>query len=121
MEVVESRCIEAMEFLHRLLDTNSVPQWVGDRVHTIKANAASPVNTPIIVNGEHPSHIFMFSRVFHKDDLRDISLRLNMTDYKVVVCCVDPGQIKRGCFYLENAVELKDRIIATISGSGASY
>ncbi len=94
VEVALNRFNCAEEFLRRLVESKTVPAWVGGRVHYINADAAASVSTPITVkDGEHPSHIFMFSRVFGEKDLQDIARRLNLTDYKVVVCCVNEKQI----------------------------
>ena len=94
VEVALHRFNCAEEFLRRLVESKTVPAWVGGRVHYINADAAASVSTPITVKGgEHPSHIFMFSLVFGEKDLQDIARRLNLTDYKVVVCCVNEKQI----------------------------
>jgi len=102
--------------------SKSVPSWVADHTQYLNGNAASSPSSPIVLNnGEHPSHIFTFSRVFAEEDLEDICSRLNLTDYKVVVCCVDLGHITKGVFVLKDAVELEDRVKVTISGGGESY
>ena len=86
------------------------------------ANAGAAPHTPILVNGvQHPTHVFMFSRVFDHKDLKDICSRLNLTDYQVAVCCVDKSQVSRGAFALSNTVELKTRVVTVISGGGESY
>jgi len=63
----------------------------------------------------------MFSRVFSKENLTAIAKRLDLTDYKVLVCCVDNGQMKTGVFPLKSGVELERRIQTTITGSGDSF
>ena len=102
--------------MDRLVEAEVVPVWVRDRITYLRDDAAAAPHTPIVVNGEHPSHVFMFSRVFDDEDLEDICSRLNLTDYKVAVCCVDKSQLCRGVFALTNAVELKVRVPAAISG-----
>ena len=104
------------------MKSKSVPSWVADRTQYLNGNAASNPGSPIVLkNGEHPSHVFTFSRVFAEEDLKDICSRLNLTDYKVVVCCVELSQITKGVFVLKDAVELEERVKVTISGSGRSY
>jgi len=65
VEIVEHRFNEANVFLERLVKSQSVPAWVADRAQYLNVNAASDPHSPIIVNGEHPSHVFMFSRAFN--------------------------------------------------------
>jgi len=110
MEVVTHRINQATEFLYRLVKRRKVPDWVAERVQYVKANAAEHVTNPITIDGKHPSHIFMFSRVFSKGDLTAIAKRLDLTDYKVLVCCVDHGQMKTDVFPLKSGVELEQRI-----------
>ena len=100
IEIAKHRINQANEFLQRLVEKREVPVWVGDRIRYDDTNAAASVRRPFAFGGEHPSHVFMFSRVFHEDDIRDIAKRLDLTDYKVVVCCVDGAQMKKGVFSL---------------------
>lgn len=69
MEVVDNRFQLAGQFLQRLIDNAEVPTWVSDRITYLRADAAAAPHTPIVVNGEQPSHVFMFSRVFSEEDL----------------------------------------------------
>ena len=110
MEIVDHRINQANKFLQRLVDKNAVPNWVRGRVQYVKADAAENVKTPITIKGKHPSHIFMFSRVFSKGNLTAIARRLDLTDYKVLVCCVDHSQMITGVFPLKSGVELEQRI-----------
>jgi len=65
IEISVHRFNKANEFLERLVEYKSVPAWVADRTKYLNGNAASSPRSPIVLsNGEHPSHVFTFSRVF---------------------------------------------------------
>ena len=95
-----------------------VPDWIMKTTSFVKANAATQKG-PLLVDGDHATHVYMFSAVFSDHDLELLAARLNKTNFKVLVCALKPKQER--LFLLMDSVIAGPPVEITMSGSGQKF
>lgn len=76
IEILSSRVKLAVEFRDKLVAKNKVPSWIAQTTSFATCNAAIEKG-PLLVDGAHATHVFMFSVVFSDHDLALLADRLN--------------------------------------------
>ena len=91
VEILSSRVRLACAFKDLLLAQRKVPGWIAEATSFTTENAAAQ-RGPLLVDGAHATHVYMFSAVFSDHDLERLAARLNETRFKVLVCALKPKQ-----------------------------
>ena len=91
VEILSSRVRLACAFRDLLLAQRKVPGWIAEATSFTTENAAAQ-RGPLLVDGAHATHLYMFSAVFSDHDLERLAARLNETRFKVLVCALKPKQ-----------------------------
>lgn len=118
VEIVSNRVKLAVEFRDKLVEKKKVPAWVAQTTSFVAANAATEKG-PLLVNGAHATHIYMFSVVFSDHDIGLLAARLNKTDFKVLICALKHRHEKT-LFKLTNAFQAVP-VEVSMTGGGQHF
>ena len=118
IEILSNRVNLANEFRGKLVSQMKIPDWIMKTTKFVRGNAASQKG-PMLVDGFHATHVYMFSTVFSDNDIELLAARLNLTNFKVLVCALKPRQeqvfLRLDCVHPAAPVEIN------MTGSGQRF
>ena len=106
IEVLESRTQVAVDFMKAILADGTVPPHFGHLVSFQQENAATKIEEAYVVDGVHPTHIFINNYVFSASNNQSIAKRLHLTDFKMLIWCCDQNTTDN--LGLKNLVKMGD-------------